>query len=211
MDARGDMKATFDSIAEPLGSKLRAARDKPWGPVGQMAADNLTQVKTMDTIVQKMQAAKAEAVSHGSQGKSVKEYLTDILTLKAEMESLVKQTRIKSDRITQSMEEFDKKILAIGKLPDAKVRKDTTLKHCQLMEDQWKRYSPEMLALRDRLGAMKTRATSLPRGALDDGAVAKAVAAAGKAADDGIAVMNKQLKDGQALDVKIAATRSKNP
>jgi hypothetical protein len=176
-----------------------------------MAADNITQVKTLDTIVQKMHAARAEAASHGSEGKSVKDYLTDVLTLQAEMQSLLKDMHIKSDRVTKTLEEFDGKVAGYGKLPDLKTRKDMILKHCTLVGDQWKRYGPEMLALRDRLGAMKTRATTLPRLALEDKAIVKAVAAAGKTADDGIAELTKQLKDGADLDLKIALTRAKNP
>jgi hypothetical protein len=204
MVARGDNGKVFDAVSQPLGAQLKTARDKPWGAVTQMAAANITQVKTLEVILQKMHAAKAEAVSHGSQGKSVKEYLTDILTLKANMVSLLKDMRIKSDRITKTNEEFDAKVKSYG------TAKAAILKHCTLVEDQWKRYGPEIITLRDRLTAMKSQVTTLPRGALDDKAVAKASAEAQKTADDSILLLNKQLQDGSALDRKIAITRPLN-
>jgi len=203
MKARLDNSTTFDWFPEPQKSQLKARRDKVWGPVTQQAAEQNTLIAAMHGVVDKMKAAKATAEASGNQMKSPQEYLTGLQKIKADMENVFKGITIKSDRVVKGRDAFD------GKVTGYKGDKASIEKECKLQEDQWNRYGPEIVVARDRIVSMKTQASKLPKGALENSNVAQTTAALQKYADDSVATLAAHYRAGQELQVKINTARAK--
>ncbi|MDX2131076.1 MAG: hypothetical protein SFY69_03370 [Planctomycetota bacterium] len=205
MKARSDAGATiYDRITGPKGAELKQKRDKVWGPVTKVAAEQNTVISQMEGVVQKMSAARATAESSGSTVRSPSEYIAAATKVKQDMEKAFKDIRIKSDRVVKALAEFDTKITS------CKGVVDVIAKHCRLQEEQWQRYGPETKVVLDRIQSMKTQGTSVPKGALEDKGVDKAVKEVGTYADECIKTLTADLKAGADLEKKISETRQKH-
>lgn len=204
MKARSDAGATiYDRIEGPKGAELKQKRDKAWGPVTKISAEQNTVLSQIEAALQKMHAARATAEASGSTVRPASAYIAEIGKVKAEMKKAFDSIRIKSDRVVKGLAEFDTKITSY------KGDVAGIAKHCRLQEEQWERYGPETRIVRDRIESMKTQGTSVPRGALEDSGVDKAVKDLVAFADDCIKNLNADLKAGTDLEGKISQTRAK--
>ncbi len=204
MKARSDAGATiYDRIDGPKGAELKQKRDKAWGPVTKIAAEQNTVVSQIEAALQKMHAARATAEASGSTVRPASAYIADIGKLKVEMKKAFDSIRVKSDRVVKALAEFDTKVASFkGDVP-------AIAKHCRLQEEQWERYGPETKIVRDRIGSMKTQGTSIPRGALEDDGVSKAITDLAAYADDCVKTLTADLKAGTDIEGKISQTRAK--
>lgn len=203
MKARSDSGDIYDRISPPKGPELKAKRDKAWGPVTKSSAEQNTVITQLNAALQKMHAARATAEASGSTVRPASAYIADIGKVKAEMKKAFDAIRIKSDRVVKALAEFDTKITSFkGDVPGI-------AKHCRLQEEQWERYGPETKAVRERIESMKTQGTSVPRGALEDDGVSKAITDLGAYADDCVKTLTADLKAGTDIEGKISQTRAK--
>ncbi len=156
MAGRLDLKAVFDALPASIQPAMKAKRDAPWKIVAAGTSAMGNAVSQIDHRLSEIRTMLAQAEAVGNQLKDPEVYVAELTKLKAEVEKLILDTHIKSDRVVKGND----LVVGIAKEPP-----DVQVNWYKNQLTQWERYQPDITLTIQKLKAFVGR-TALPRGAM---------------------------------------------